>query len=56
MEEGIITKSEDKKGIMRVNLNGLDKLEVSVKNYLYLFWQLILNDKDLQKLFQKIDA
>ena len=44
MDEGIITKSEDKKGIMRVNLNGLDKLE------------LILNDKDKQKLFQKLDA
>ena len=30
MEDGIITKYEDKKGIMRVNLNGLDKLEVGV--------------------------
>ena len=30
MDDGIITKSEDKKGIMRVNLNGLDKLEVGV--------------------------
>ena len=31
MDDGIITKSEDKKGIMRVNLNGLDKLEVGVE-------------------------
>ena len=30
MEDGIITKYEDNKGIMRVNLNGLDKLEVGV--------------------------